>query len=730
MIDNRMELDVVEKEIVITAAVDHHKYVVYISESESVLRFVEKVAFANDLGKIQLKYFKVMVGSQNINLKKYHSKKISFFLVENRPIFASLVVKLLIFDSDHILRDKINYVVDTDIRGYRFNNRKYMFRNGVEFNYRSKDHQFRISKEGILIEKKGNSSRFSQIKTQRTRGYKGGGGNDFDSVPTLENNISRDGNVGFNFSNQSRGGNDMFNQSSSGNDMFNQSSSGNDMFNFSSNPTHQRGENDNQNQNYETKSRKQSTRSRSRQKPKKEVKFIDVENSRIERFKLSDDNSIPDYRTCDDGINFFADCSNNRCKAFGKQVVCPMGYGDFDMTQRKTKCPSCKKYVSAMTCGFQRSWWKFCGIKTDGTVVNKDWILAGDTDFISMFVPNSLKKSEPIDVKKFCAEWKVLKFQIRDPNKCAAGMDGEKLDPDKSFCSICIENIEKFGELQVTKCFHYFHKQCIQSWIFSKIQNENLPTCPMCRKSVGDIKIDKKLKLKFETHWKKRGRSDFGLMGSFYSDSRNNEKDMVLNQLCVDNNQCTILNAGQEFCFQDWYYCKTCKMGDNHGVCETCRKICHAGHETYLSKDSPSRFRCCCGNGECEVDCKCIKIGENTTVKNGPMFVGEKIKHSKKILDDALRSNCCTFNITGRNYMYQEAYNCKNCHLNKGYVMCVICAEKCHKGHNVVKSLVSKESYCDCGCGKGLVPCKCMSRENKRKRKEIEEHKRKKRKNC
>ncbi len=42
-------------------------------------------------------------------------------------------------------------------------------------------------------------------------------------------------------------------------------------------------------------------------------------------------------------------------------------------------------------------------------------------------------------------------------------------------CPICIENIEYKENLYITYCFHKFHKECIERWLYIK------KNCPICR---------------------------------------------------------------------------------------------------------------------------------------------------------------------------------------------------------------------------------------------------------
>lgn len=57
-------------------------------------------------------------------------------------------------------------------------------------------------------------------------------------------------------------------------------------------------------------------------------------------------------------------------------------------------------------------------------------------------------------------------------DKTMAGDDG------KAECSICMDNVELETEVTVLPCNHWFHFECIESWL--KEHN----TCPHCRKSI------------------------------------------------------------------------------------------------------------------------------------------------------------------------------------------------------------------------------------------------------
>ncbi len=42
---------------------------------------------------------------------------------------------------------------------------------------------------------------------------------------------------------------------------------------------------------------------------------------------------------------------------------------------------------------------------------------------------------------------------------------------------------------------------------------------------------------------------------------------------------CSYSLTGDYSPFQNFYWCKTCKMTDNQGCCEACVRNCHVGHE-------------------------------------------------------------------------------------------------------------------------------------------------------
>eukprot|EP01091_Cochliopodium_minus_P010214 TRINITY_DN2666_c0_g1_i1.p1 TRINITY_DN2666_c0_g1~~TRINITY_DN2666_c0_g1_i1.p1 ORF type:complete len:259 (-),score=69.79 TRINITY_DN2666_c0_g1_i1:29-805(-) len=71
---------------------------------------------------------------------------------------------------------------------------------------------------------------------------------------------------------------------------------------------------------------------------------------------------------------------------------------------------------------------------------------------------------------------------------------------------------------------------------------------------------------------------------------------------CIKSGKCTKSLSGTTHMYQNWYQCFTCNIENNEGVCETCAKKCHAGHQ--LSDPNFGKFYCDCGDHK---KCKLFK---------------------------------------------------------------------------------------------------------------------------
>jgi len=77
-----------------------------------------------------------------------------------------------------------------------------------------------------------------------------------------------------------------------------------------------------------------------------------------------------------------------------------------------------------------------------------------------------------------------------------------------------------------------------------------------------------------------------------------------------------------------------------------------------------------------------------------------------------VKNRCCTYVSTNGNFSEQHWYNCYTCGLLWDKGCCSLCAQVCHKGHDVGYSRKSS-FFCDCGADVGTecerVPCKSLS---------------------
>lgn len=70
----------------------------------------------------------------------------------------------------------------------------------------------------------------------------------------------------------------------------------------------------------------------------------------------------------------------------------------------------------------------------------------------------------------------------------------------------------------------------------------------------------------------------------------------------------------------------------------------------------------------------------------------------KERVEVALKSNKCTFTVTGRQYVTQTWYHCYTCGLVDSEGCCESCMKVCHKGHKL-SAPTSSQFFCDCGSG-------------------------------
>ena len=130
--------------------------------------------------------------------------------------------------------------------------------------------------------------------------------------------------------------------------------------------------------------------------------------------------------------------------------------------------------------------------------------------------------------------------------------------------------------------------------------------------------------------------------------------------------KCTYQRTKTSFSAQPFYRCRKCFSQQSVGICASCSETCHNDHGTaYVGMSSAF---CDCGLSCCKISCE----------------IGTK----------------CTYDLYGKTVeKRQDWYQCHSCWGgNSQFGCCEVCADECHKGHDLVyKGESSDGAVCDCG---------------------------------
>jgi len=157
------------------------------------------------------------------------------------------------------------------------------------------------------------------------------------------------------------------------------------------------------------------------------------------------------------------------------------------------------------------------------------------------------------------------------------------------------------------------------------------------------------------------------------------EREEIRN--CIQSGKCTFSVSGNSARVQNiMFSCRDCDRNDYVYMCESCVKICHAGHK--LSREE--KVAAVCGCGKRLVGCK----------------LGDKMERVEEGVGSAIRNNTCTFPATGQEKKLQFYLYCPACEID----VCKACATACHgEGHFVTREQFGEAK---CKCGEVSVLCK------------------------
>lgn len=75
--------------------------------------------------------------------------------------------------------------------------------------------------------------------------------------------------------------------------------------------------------------------------------------------------------------------------------------------------------------------------------------------------------------------------------------------------------------------------------------------------------------------------------------------------------------------------------------------------------------------------------------------------------DEELCSKLCTFTLTAQEFINQHWYHCHTCNMIEGEGVCTVCAQVCHRGHDVTYAKQGS-FFCDCGA-KANGSCRALT---------------------
>ena len=164
------------------------------------------------------------------------------------------------------------------------------------------------------------------------------------------------------------------------------------------------------------------------------------------------------WRRVEFGLHIEGICKNLMCRAYGKQVICILGYGLFDLIldKEKCECPMCKQWIDPITCGFRKCYYRWTGIKqkNSSSRPNKcqSHILKPAFDGYLYYDPRKSESAIWIQLKIYTTEFQNYK------------------------CSVCCKNMADNDPHNITKtCGHQYHDYC-----FKKVKDFLKRECPMC----------------------------------------------------------------------------------------------------------------------------------------------------------------------------------------------------------------------------------------------------------
>ncbi|KDO18542.1 hypothetical protein SPRG_16091 [Saprolegnia parasitica CBS 223.65] len=180
--------------------------------------------------------------------------------------------------------------------------------------------------------------------------------------------------------------------------------------------------------------------------------FADVSDaSTLHTARIS--SSAPSWRTIKRGLNIHGKCTNEACKAYGKEVIAPVNFKAFNILAH-----SALAVVRLLECE-----WRFEGIKAGSDMhMASGWKSLPTTGGYHVFDGDDSNM----------VLWRALVLLVKPLR-------------DEPKCALCKDAIGETKLERKTTCGH-MHRGCVDAWIAGSMQRLSVgANCPECHTSVA-----------------------------------------------------------------------------------------------------------------------------------------------------------------------------------------------------------------------------------------------------
>lgn len=171
------------------------------------------------------------------------------------------------------------------------------------------------------------------------------------------------------------------------------------------------------------------------------------------------------------GLSIEGTCGTRTCKAFGRRVTSPHGFGIFSLLRAQPSCPACKKTIRASNLGFSNCFYSIRGVEAGTSVDNfVSWTKVGEV--YRTWDPRTAGNRT----------FQLIQVVVRSL-KSGHSVPGNRNIPEAplaSQCCICFRDVLRSQQMEMLSCCHSFHKHCWIDWRRHEQREGRSAKCPIC----------------------------------------------------------------------------------------------------------------------------------------------------------------------------------------------------------------------------------------------------------